>query len=46
MSARLREHMFVCLPLHILLMSDIRLVQVGTWRVPSLPNLKLHATAL
>lgn len=46
MSARLWEHMFVCLSLHILLMSDIRLVQIGSWRIPPLPNLELHATAL
>lgn len=46
MSARLWEHMFVGLPLHILLMRDIRLVQIGSWRIPPLPNLELHAAAL
>lgn len=46
MSPGLREHVLVRLSLHILLVCEIRLVQVGARAVPSLPNLEVHAAAL
>jgi hypothetical protein len=46
MSPSLREHVLVRLPLHILLVCEIRLVQVGARAVPSFPNLEVHAAAL